>query len=146
MATAVKRQLDQIRAELPAGYRLVIAQDLSIFVADSFHEAQNELLRGGCLAVLVILLFLRSWRGAFVGGRRGGYGRQRSLRAVRESHRVRMGRDGCRSGLCDTTIEDTPGQKSGHDSSTASPRPPPVCAGRGSCSSRSARSCRLLRA
>ena len=47
-------------------YQLTIAQDLSIFVEQSISEAQGELLRGGILAVLVILLFLRSLRGSFV--------------------------------------------------------------------------------
>ena len=41
-------------------------QDLSEFVKRSLNEAQGELIRGACLAVLVILLFLRSFRGAFV--------------------------------------------------------------------------------
>ena len=41
-------------------------QDLSEFVKQSVREAQSELLRGGTLAIIVILLFLRSFRGAFV--------------------------------------------------------------------------------
>ncbi len=59
-------ELDKLRANLPAGYNLVVVQDLSLFVKKSVREAQGELLRGGTLAVLVILLFLRSFRGAFV--------------------------------------------------------------------------------
>ena len=43
-----------------------MAQDLSSFVARSFYDTQGELLRGGILAVLVILAFLRNPRGAFV--------------------------------------------------------------------------------
>jgi HAE1 family hydrophobic/amphiphilic exporter-1 len=66
VAQAVRQRLDQLRAELPAGYDLVLAQDLSTFVSDSISEAQRELLRGGTLAVLVILLFLRTMRGALV--------------------------------------------------------------------------------
>ncbi len=66
VADAVKAQLHKIRADLPEGHRLTLAQDLSVFVADSFYATQGELLRGGCLAVLVILLFLRNLRGAFV--------------------------------------------------------------------------------
>lgn len=66
VAGEVKAKLDAIRAELPEGYELLVIQDLSEFVSASVDEAQGELLRGGCLAVLVILLFLRSLRGAFV--------------------------------------------------------------------------------
>ncbi len=65
-ANAVKARLDQLRAQLPQGYRLIVAQDLSTFIDRSIREAQGELLRGGLLAVLVILFFLRSWRGSFV--------------------------------------------------------------------------------
>ncbi len=66
VAEAVKEQLDEIRAGLPEGYRLILAQDLSVFVAASFEDTQGELLRGSFLAVLVILVFLRNPRGAFV--------------------------------------------------------------------------------
>jgi HAE1 family hydrophobic/amphiphilic exporter-1 len=66
VAYAVKARLGQLESELPEDYELVIAQDLSTFIERSIQEAQGELLRGGALAVLVILLFLRSWRGSLV--------------------------------------------------------------------------------
>lgn len=66
VAEEVKRNLADIRGTLPDGYSVVLAQDLSLFVQASLDEAQGELLRGGLLAILVILLFLRSWRGSLV--------------------------------------------------------------------------------
>ena len=66
VATAVKDRLDDVRSALPEGYTLTVAQDLSVFVEESIAEAEGELLRGGILAVLVILFFLRSLRGSFV--------------------------------------------------------------------------------
>ncbi len=66
IASEALDELDKIRANLPDGYTLSVVQDLSLFVKKSVREAQSELLRGGILAVLVILLFLRSFRGAFV--------------------------------------------------------------------------------
>ncbi len=66
VAQQVKAELDQIRGELPQGYQLLLVQDNSEFVEDSVNEAQGELLRGGVLAVLVILVFLRSLRGSLV--------------------------------------------------------------------------------
>ncbi len=66
VAREVKGELDKVRRELPADYELLVVQDNSEFVEDSIQEAQNELLRGGGLAVLVILLFLRSLRGSLV--------------------------------------------------------------------------------
>jgi HAE1 family hydrophobic/amphiphilic exporter-1 len=66
VANAVKGRLGPVEEALPEGYDLTIAQDLSVFVQQSISEAQGELLRGGGLAVLVILLFLRSFRGSLV--------------------------------------------------------------------------------
>ncbi len=66
VARAVKGRLDDVRSTLPEGYEMTIAQDLSTFVEDSIDQAEGELLRGGVLAVLVILFFLRSLRGSFV--------------------------------------------------------------------------------
>lgn len=66
VAQEVKAVLAKTQAELPPSYELLIVQDNSEFVESSIAEAQNELLRGGALAVLVILFFLRSWRGSLV--------------------------------------------------------------------------------
>ena len=66
VAEQVKARLTEMRKRLPKGTRLILAQDRSIFVRQSLDEAQGELLRGGALAVLVLLIFLRSLRGAFV--------------------------------------------------------------------------------
>lgn len=66
VAREVNAQLDAVRASMPAGYQLLVVQDNSQFVEASIDEAQGELLRGGTLAVLVILLFLRSLRGSLV--------------------------------------------------------------------------------
>ena len=66
VAHEVKTALDQIRETLPAGFELLVVQDNSEYVERSVNEAQGELVRGAGLAVLVILLFLRSIRGSFV--------------------------------------------------------------------------------
>ncbi len=66
VAGEVKDRLHDLESEIPAGYRLTVAQDISRFVAASFNEAKNELFRGGLLAVIVIIFFLRSFRGSFI--------------------------------------------------------------------------------
>ncbi len=67
VAERVKKELRRIQAGgLPEGYTLTLAQDLSVFVRQSVAEAQRELFRAALLAVLVVLVFLRSLRGAFV--------------------------------------------------------------------------------
>jgi len=67
VADAVKRRVAELKqAAAEKGYQLIVAQDTSTFIRRSISEAQWELVRGGALAVLVILLFLRSLRGSFV--------------------------------------------------------------------------------
>jgi len=66
VANTVKERIDQVRQSLPEDYRLTIAQDLSRYVQESFDEARKELLRGGILAVVIIVFFLRSFRGSFI--------------------------------------------------------------------------------
>jgi HAE1 family hydrophobic/amphiphilic exporter-1 len=66
VAEEVKHRLSGLEANLPVGYNLTIAQDLSRFVDDSFTNAKDELFRGGLLAVVVIIFFLRSFRGSFI--------------------------------------------------------------------------------
>ncbi|MHC4405217.1 MAG: efflux RND transporter permease subunit [Planctomycetota bacterium] len=65
-AVRVKQKLHGLEARMPEGFQLIVAQDLSIFVEESVGEARGELIRGGLLAVLVIMLFLRSLRGSLV--------------------------------------------------------------------------------
>lgn len=66
VAEAVKKQLAVVKKQLPPNYNLTIAQDLSTFIDESITQAKDELLNGGVLAVAVILLFLRSFRGSLV--------------------------------------------------------------------------------
>ncbi|MDF1667937.1 MAG: efflux RND transporter permease subunit [Planctomycetota bacterium] len=66
VAESVKAKIEDAREVLPEGFELILAQDLSVFVKQSNDEAQGELIRGGALAVFVLLIFLRSFRGAFV--------------------------------------------------------------------------------
>ncbi|MBI5368969.1 MAG: efflux RND transporter permease subunit [Planctomycetes bacterium] len=67
VAAAVRAEVDRLRRELaPAGIRLEIAQDLSVFIEHSVHEVQFHLVFGGALAVLIVLLFLRNLRSTFI--------------------------------------------------------------------------------
>jgi len=58
----VKKELENIKKALPAGTRLDISFDQSDFIKRSIREVQYHLIYGGILAILVVLLFLRSIR------------------------------------------------------------------------------------
>lgn len=62
----VKKELKKIEKELPAGARLIISQDLSIFVRDALSSTRNNLLEGILTVGLVLYLFLREWRATMI--------------------------------------------------------------------------------
>ncbi len=66
VADRVLQEIDQIRADAPPGYKLLIAVNNADFIKDSLSEVQFTLLVAFGLVVLVILLFLRSWRATFI--------------------------------------------------------------------------------
>jgi len=58
----IKKELANISKTLPAGMRLEISFDQSIFIKRSISEVQHHLIYGGIFATLAVLLFLRSIR------------------------------------------------------------------------------------
>ena len=62
----VKRMLPPILERLPKGVNLAVAFDQSVYVKESISNLEHEALIGGGLAILMILLFLRSVRSTFI--------------------------------------------------------------------------------
>ncbi|RIK96094.1 MAG: AcrB/AcrD/AcrF family protein [Proteobacteria bacterium] len=62
VATAVKAELEAIRAALPPGYQMRVALDSSVFITSAIHDVFVDLAYGALLAAAVVLLFLRSVR------------------------------------------------------------------------------------
>jgi multidrug efflux pump subunit AcrB len=62
----VRAMLGPIRQRLPAGVELDIIFDQSVYVRESIRDLVREGLLGGGLAVLAILLFLRSLRSTLI--------------------------------------------------------------------------------
>ncbi|MBE3112009.1 MAG: efflux RND transporter permease subunit, partial [Acidobacteria bacterium] len=60
VAHLAKAALEEIRATLPAGYTMILADDTSKFIEESIGDVRFDLLFGGMLAVAVIFLFLRN--------------------------------------------------------------------------------------
>jgi len=60
VADAVKAAIEEVRQELPAGYRMIIATDTSEYIEHSVDEVKFHLVVGGLFAVLVIFFFLRN--------------------------------------------------------------------------------------
>ncbi len=66
VAAAVKREIEEIRKELPPDMRLEPAWDSSIFIARSIADVRTTIFEAVLLVVLVIYLFLRSMRAAII--------------------------------------------------------------------------------
>jgi CzcA family heavy metal efflux pump len=58
----VEATLRDLGARLPSGLRISKVYDLAGFVADAMGSVRDAILIGGALAVVVLFVFLRSWR------------------------------------------------------------------------------------
>lgn len=62
VAERVREELEASEAVLPAGWKLHVANDQSLFISAAIREVRNNALIGGLLAIFVLLLFLRDFR------------------------------------------------------------------------------------
>ncbi|MBI3561939.1 MAG: efflux RND transporter permease subunit [Gammaproteobacteria bacterium] len=63
---AVKAELPKINASLPAGMKLKVAFDTSLFIDESINSVYHAIAEALVLVVLVIFFFLRSWRATLI--------------------------------------------------------------------------------
>ncbi|SFZ85631.1 hydrophobic/amphiphilic exporter-1, HAE1 family [Devosia enhydra] len=63
--TAIDRLMD---GGLPEGVRIDVVRDNAVPVEQSFHAVQNMLIEGAILAVVIVFLFLNSWRSTVITG------------------------------------------------------------------------------
>ncbi len=64
----VRVELAKLNAELPPHIRLRPVVDRSIFIRESIDDVQLTLVLGGVLTVLIVFLFLNSWRSTVITG------------------------------------------------------------------------------
>lgn len=65
---AVKAEIARLATELPPGVRIELVRDGSTWIRDSVHDVQETLVLGGILTVLIVFLFLNSWRSTVITG------------------------------------------------------------------------------
>jgi len=66
VAERVKAGLAEVQGLLPQGSKVELVVDGARFIRSSISSVQEDMLLGGLLAVLVVLLFLRNWRSTIV--------------------------------------------------------------------------------
>jgi len=65
-STAIQAKVKEIQKLLPAGVTLKLYYDQSLFVGDSIHSVLKTIYEGLILAIIVMILFLQSWRASLV--------------------------------------------------------------------------------
>ncbi|WP_047154125.1 efflux RND transporter permease subunit [Aneurinibacillus tyrosinisolvens] len=66
VADAVAKELEVIKKQLPKGVQLVTILDTSTFIKDSINTVISHTLEGGIFAVIILYLFLNSFRSTIV--------------------------------------------------------------------------------
>ena len=68
VADLVKARIAQIQKTLPAGTKIEVVRDAGDRVSHSVHNVEEALVEGAVLTVLVVFLFLNSWRSTVITG------------------------------------------------------------------------------
>jgi HAE1 family hydrophobic/amphiphilic exporter-1 len=68
VADGVRAAVDKMQADLPAGVSLQVVRDDSTFIRESIEDVQLTMIIGGLLTVLIVFLFLNSWRSTVITG------------------------------------------------------------------------------
>ncbi|MEK7406387.1 MAG: efflux RND transporter permease subunit, partial [Acidobacteriota bacterium] len=68
VADRVKEEVRRLNAELPPHIRLREVVDRSLFIRESVEDVRTTLILGGLLTVMIVFLFLNSWRSTVITG------------------------------------------------------------------------------
>ncbi len=68
VADGVREAVARMTSELPPGVSLQLVRDDSTFIRESIEDVQVTLVLGGLLTVLIVFLFLNSWRSTVITG------------------------------------------------------------------------------
>ena len=68
VADAVTKKVEELAKTLPAGVKLDVVRDKGERVDNSVNNVQSALIEGALLTVLVVFLFLNSWRSTVITG------------------------------------------------------------------------------
>jgi HAE1 family hydrophobic/amphiphilic exporter-1 len=68
VAKGIRAVMAQLNVELPQGVRLDVIRDNSKWIKDSLGDVQLALVLGALLTVLIVFLFLNSWRSTVITG------------------------------------------------------------------------------
>jgi hydrophobic/amphiphilic exporter-1 (mainly G- bacteria), HAE1 family len=64
----VKRILDELKRQLPPDVTIVVVRDASTSIRNSVKSVQRNIIEGAALTILIVFLFLASWRSTVITG------------------------------------------------------------------------------
>jgi HAE1 family hydrophobic/amphiphilic exporter-1 len=68
VSDAVKKRIAELEKTLPPGTRIEMVRDAGVRVRNSVRNVEETLIEGALLTVLVVFLFLNSWRSTVITG------------------------------------------------------------------------------
>ncbi len=68
VADGVRQAVDELNAQLPRGVRLETIRDNSVWIRESLSDVKTTLVLGALLTVMIVFLFLNSWRSTVITG------------------------------------------------------------------------------
>jgi HAE1 family hydrophobic/amphiphilic exporter-1 len=68
VADGVIAAVERLSAELPPGVNLQVVRDDSQFIRESIHDVNTTIIIGAVLTVLIVFVFLNSWRSTVITG------------------------------------------------------------------------------
>jgi HAE1 family hydrophobic/amphiphilic exporter-1 len=68
VADGIRATVEKLQRELPPGVTLRIIRDDSRFIRDSIHDVNTTMILGGILTVMIVFVFLNSWRSTVITG------------------------------------------------------------------------------
>ena len=68
VSDGVKARIEKLRATLPAGTQIEMVRDAGVRVHNSVKNVEDTLIAGALLTILVVFLFLNSWRSTVITG------------------------------------------------------------------------------
>ncbi len=68
VANRVRARVDSLQKQMPPGTRIEMVRDAGVRVRDSVRNVEEALVEGALLTVLVVFLFLNSWRSTVITG------------------------------------------------------------------------------
>jgi HAE1 family hydrophobic/amphiphilic exporter-1 len=68
VSAKIRKQVEEIQKTLPPGVKMDIVRDAGKRVSDSVRNVEEALLEGALLTVLVVFVFLNSWRSTVITG------------------------------------------------------------------------------